>query len=591
MSAAPVATPAATSAAPSALLSLPTCADDDAKLQATFAVTETCAEWKSECATPSVLAACCATCKTIQQGSAVIWNAQSKSTDKTLSSTFYTAFYAGSPSETGQPYDIGFDTHLMHGTSAPDGSLIGVGFSLEQEVQGANRDITIIRADGRNGSMLGHWKSKWTGDDVAVAAAIFEGDLLVAGFSRPSTAAASKRTLIKIKLSDLKVGGTPLWTATIGDASSITHSSYEGIAVSSTGVWLGGCKDNANGNEFTFKSSGNIPEGTAFASFISSAKLKQATAPTAEDFIWSDPSWTSVKALDLTVENSKQYVIAGLHKDHQGHPLGALVKLEDKGTLSTKVWGPTVYDSQTEVTDVAVAPDGSGYIVTGHGSVAHLKSATAPAEYYGRFTRVDTTGKKLWTVNISVGKPSIIYTECFAVQPIGWSDTSTQDAGWIGACGTGIEGESLCNTLSGTDKANCLAGIGDYTTPGAPARKPGVWMANIPTIPDSKTETPPKVSSMLLTSYLGEGQVPGPSGSTGAEFIVPTTDGGFYVTTDEEFGAGFFKLGASSAALISSNITEATRTMHTKPTRSRKNTFLGTSLLQSAKQASRSAEL
>jgi len=520
----------------------------------------------------------------------VTWNAQSKNLFEGLSSSFYTAFYAGNPAETGQPYDIGFDTHLMHGTTnLADGSLIGVGFSLEQELQGANRDITIIRTSGTDGSMLGHWRSKWTGDDVAVAAGIFEGDLLVAGFSRPSTTAVAKRTLLKIKLADLKAGGIPVWTATFGDASSTTHSSYEGIAVSSAGVWLGGCKDNPTGNEFTFKSSGNIPEGTAFASFISSVNLKKTTAPTAEDYIWSDSSWTSVKALDLTVEDSINYVIAGLHKDHQGHPQGALVKLEDKGALSTKAWGPTTYNSQTEVTDVAVAPDGSGYIVSGHGSVAHLTSPTAPSEYYGRFTRVDTAGNKLWTVNISVGKPSILYTECFGVQPIGWSDTSTHEAGWIAACGSGIEGASLCNKLSGGDKTACLAGFGDLTTPGAPARKPGVWVSNIPIFPDSITTTPPQVTSMVLSSYLPTGSTPGPSGSTGAEFLVPTIDGGYYVTTDEEFGAGFMKLGASSAALISSStvVTSAKSTTRSK----KKKSFLGRSLLQAYKKYSTNSEL
>merc|ERR1712228_1149036 len=128
-----------------------------------------------------------------------------------------------------------------------------------------------------------------------------------------------------------------------------------------------------------------------------------------------------------------------------------------------------------------------------------------------------------------------------SVQPIGWDPSSGMQPGWIAACGSGIEGVEACNKLAGIDKSNCLAGNGDTITPGAPMRNPGVWVANIPWLKDSSTSTPPGVASMLLTSYLQDEQSPGPGGSTGAEFIVPTPDGGFYVTTDEEFGAGFLK--------------------------------------------------
>lgn len=433
-----------------------------------------------------------------------------------------------------------------------DGHFVGVGFGKISET-GAERDMVVIQVKESDGAIVAHWRSGYTGDDVATAVALTSsGNYLVAGFSRPSTGAVSKRVLLSLSPSSLNVN----WKATLGEAGS--HSSYEAIAYDSgRGVWLGGVKDNSNGAEFVFKSAGNIPAGTAFISFISNANLDSSAGPSAEDYLWSDANWVSVKALDRSDESGNRYVIASLHKEVAEHPKAALVKLKlasaapFDATASTVEWGPTEYASQTESTDVAVAPDGSGYIMAGHGSTVWMTNASAPKEYYGRFTRVDTSGNFLWTVNISVGKPSIIFTECFGVQPIGWN---TDKPGWVASCGSGIEGQSLCTSLVGDDRTNCENGVGDTVTPGAPKRNPEVWMANIPRLLDSKTSTPPAVLSDMLTSYVAADATPGPKGSTGGEFIslimTDKTEGstdlsvkGLYVTTDEEFGAGFLKLG------------------------------------------------
>jgi len=222
-----------------------------------------------------------------------------------------------------------------------------------------------------------------------------------------------------------------------------------------------------------------------------------------------------------------------------------LAKLTANGGQSEKVWGPYAYPDQTEVTDVAIARDGTGYIVTGHGDVVWLTDASAPAEYYGRFTRVDTSGKHLWTQKVSLGKPSIIYTECFSIQPM-----PAGKSGWVASCGSGIEGTSVCQKLSGQDKTNCMKGIGDSRVDsagsGAPPRNPGVWVARIVRLGDSTTSTPPDIISDVMYSYVAEDDKPGPSGSSAAEFISPAPDGGFYITTDEEFGAGFLKIGKES---------------------------------------------
>lgn len=447
--------------------------------------------------------------------------------------TFWTGMTAGNPAETGTNYDIGFDTHLMHGFAASDGSLIAVGQALIAE-GAAERNMVVVKVSGTDGSKQAVYKSTFVGDDVAVCSGQFGNFVMVAGFSR-ARGGVSKRTLLKLNLADLSVA----WKAEIADANS-QHSTYEGMAVAGDGIWIGGTKNNVNGQEFTFKSAGNIPQGAGFAAFISADQINAATAPTAETYIWSDAAWTSVKALDVTTENGVSYVIATLHKEVKSKPKGGLVKLTAAGAASAAVWGPKMYPSQTEITDVAVAPDGSGYIVTGHGSVVQ----SGPAQYYGRFTRIGVGGEFLWTQNISLGNPAIIYTECWSVQPAGtWEGPDSK--AWVASCAAGIEGPSTCNDFAGADKTNCAAGIGD-PTPGAPARAPATWTMRIPALYDSATSEPPPVVAEQMASFLGpESNNIAHSGSSAAEWIAPIGElgsGKWFVTTDEVFGCGFMKL-------------------------------------------------
>ena len=189
-----------------------------------------------------------------------------------------------------------------------------------------------------------------------------------------------------------------------------------------------------------------------------------------------------------------------------------------------------------------MAPDGSGYAITGHGStVAEAK----PSEYLGRLTRVTKAGAYLWTQNISSDptSPDIIYNECWGVQPFYYGGAWI---GWILSCGTGIESSDHCmdTRISATRQAWCTAGA--TTTFGIP-RLPSVWSNMIAVTGDSQVaSSPATLLGSSVTSYVRPGELPSTSGSSAAEFVAPCAAGGYYVTTDEVFGADFF---ASSVLL------------------------------------------
>ena len=184
--------------------------------------------------------------------------------------------------------------------------------------------------------------------------------------------------------------------ATQGDSASgmDLHATFESIATDNDGgVLLGGAENNVGGTEFKYKSAGNVPEGDAFVWGIPLDKLDKEAGPDTSDcsFKWRDAEWTSVKA--VRVGDRDGNAIALVHREKNSKMEAGLVLLDKKGKAK---WGPNFYKSQTEGTDLAVAPDFSGFVITGHGSTAPLDKA---AEYKSRLTRVDPLGHKLWTIN------------------------------------------------------------------------------------------------------------------------------------------------------------------------------------------------
>jgi len=311
-----------------------------------------------------------------------------------------------------------------------------------------------------------------------------------------------------------------------------THSTFESIASDGKGgVLLGGVANNIEGVEFKYKSAGNVPQGDAFAWRISAAGVNKGKGPTQKDITWSYNSnkWTSIKAIRV---DTKGNAIGALHRERNSRMDAGLVSMAFKNGKA--LWGPKYYPQQTEATDMAVAPDGSGFVVTGHGST---EPRHKNARYLGRLTRVDAKGKYLWTQTIAYDRKhtDAIYNECWGVQPDGFDKKRN---GWILSCGTGVENKEICHYkgLSVKKKA-CLAGLPKLW--GGKKRNPSAWSNMVPRFKDStKSGKPGKLMWSSVTSYSES-----PSGSSAAEFISPCKKGGYYVTTDENFGVGILKLG------------------------------------------------
>jgi hypothetical protein len=501
-------------------------------------------------------------------------------------------------------YNIGYDAQAVHGLETKNGQLVSVGHSWECEDTSKCPRNAFIVATNPDGSMAWFYNSNITGADegVVAVAEMHNGDILAAGFYQAKWhKSLYKNWLIRVKpapppalvcsdTEDAKIValsggalagcahakeaglcshprlvkhcpvacnkcpegsvrhskdvgnpiGTLVWAAAFEPRVAGRHATFESIAMDQWGgVLLGGVENNKEGKEFKYKSAGNVPQGTAFAWGIPKKRLMRSAAPRTKDttFKWGNRRWTSVKAIRPVGNTGK--AIALVHREViEGVRAGAmeagLVLLKRNGKPQ---WGPYLYKKQTEGTDLAVAPDGSGFVLTGHGSTA---PKGAPAEYKGRLTRVSANGKRLWTKVIAFAPKltEVIFNECWGVQPIGGPKAFKKGRGkWILSCGTGIENMETCNDpkIRPDRRKKCKAGYPSAF--GGVPRMPSVWANMVPSFSDSKKKGKPgKLLWSRVTSFSK-------TGSSAAEFISPCKKGGFYVTTDEVFGAGFLRLG------------------------------------------------
>jgi hypothetical protein len=327
--------------------------------------------------------------------------------------------------------------------------------------------------------------------------------------------------------------------AKVGDRPA-THATFEAISPDGKGgVFLGGVHNNKYGTEFKFKSAGNVPNGEAFAWHIPREALHKKGGPTTKDvaWSWSSSKWTSVKA--IRIGDKRRNAIALVHREvtRWDKKTKSEVAQKEAGLALLKrnsgkpIWGPKVYRDQTEGTDVAVAPNGSGYIVSGHGDNGKPRWGL-----FGRITRVTAKGEYLWTQTVnSHPEVDVIFNECWGIQ-------ATKVKGklsWILSCGTGIEGMHVCHGFKKTDKRRKWCEAGTPSAYGGIPRLPSVWANMVPTFEDSTVKGKPgKLINSLVNSFAKKP-------SSAAEFISPCRKkfgGGFYVTTDEGFGAGLLRM-------------------------------------------------
>ena len=74
---------------------------------------------------------------------------------------------------------------------------------------------------------------------------------------------------------------------------------------------------------------------------------------------------------------------------------------------------------------------------------------------------------------------------------------------------------------------------------------PSVWSNMIPAFTDVDSVTlgaPGRLQWLLVNSFI-DNEPGSVSSSSASEFVSPCASGGYYVTTDEVFGAGLLRLG------------------------------------------------
>jgi len=332
------------------------------------------------------------------------------------------------------------------------------------------------------------------------------------------------RTLTKLSAD----GKTAAWTATFGDSSG-KHGAWEMMEVTSTAVILSGLQDKPSTEEMAFKSYGNVAGGKAVVMQLPLSAVTGSTAPTASSATWTktfDTFFTAKAARALSNGN----LACLLYAEDQG---ASAVMLSSSGAT---VWGPTHHTkNHGEGTDLQVAADEKSVLLFGHGA-----PAVGGKGYSGKLTKLGAAdgtaqGTKEFTAG---GNPVLIYNEC-------WGGVAMKDGSIAIACGTGIEG---CGGMTGSDKTDCEAGLGDKRA-GAIPRKAGNWQSLV-----IRADSSGSLLWQRVDSYKDSESPPLASSSeqhrtsSAAEWAVQTSDGGLAVFMDEVNGIGLMKLAVSNGS-------------------------------------------
>ena len=182
------------------------------------------------------------------------------------------------------------------------------------------------------------------------------------------------------------------------------------------------------------------------------------------------------------------------------------------------------FAEQHEGTDVAVAADGSGFAISGHGG---------PPGVQGRVTVVAADGASSTTATVTLGgDPDLIFTEC-------WGIAAAPAGGFVLACGAGIE--ECGSGLSASQLSDCRAGRGDPRA-GATPRAAGVWRSLVTKV--DATDGALVYQRVDSWTDSSDPDFEASEWSSAAEFVVPAADGGgYFVLTDESDGVGLIRLG------------------------------------------------
>lgn len=438
---------------------------------------------------------------------------QSINIESALSPDFYVAVDISSMSGL-------HDAHPVHGCMTADSGYVMVGKALASE--GSSRKRAFALKFSSDGQLLWVWSSAATGEDAASNAVLqitAEGrdDLVVAGYR--VVGGKAQRSLTKLSVST----GSEIWTTSW--PSGAEHGAFEMISLTADkhAVLLAGLTDAPSRSEFNFKSYGNVVSGTALVQKLPVRALLAAVAPGESAVTWTfkSSSFLTSKAARSLPDGS---VVALLYGEEPGQ-MASLVKLSQAGSID---WGPNDFGAQHgEGTDVAVASDGSGFAIVGHGD------GGVPGALSGRLTKVSRAGVWAWTQSYSAGgNPKLIKNECWGLQAL-------NDGGFVLGCGTGIED---CSGISGAIRAKCKSGLGDER-PGAMPRKESIWQSLI-----VRTDRSGRLLWQRVDQHRAAGDPPmGAKGwraqSSASEYVLASADGRLMVSiNDEESGVGLLRL-------------------------------------------------
>lgn len=200
---------------------------------------------------------------------------------------------------------------------------------------------------------------------------------------------------------------------------------------------------------------------------------------------------------------------------------------------------PNDFGSQHgEGSDIVVAHDQSGFVISGHGQGPMGVSGTLS----GRLSKISAAGSYLWgysysSIDYSLGQSTrLIKNEC-------WGLKAMVD-GYVVGCGTGIE---HCDGYTGQMLSDCNAGTAD-PRPGAVARGASIWQSMI-----FRTDLNGGQLWLRTDQYrsdsspaLGEsGWVPQSSAS---EFVIVTSDSDIVSINDETSGVGLLRLSDTTSS-------------------------------------------
>jgi len=429
-------------------------------------------------------------------------------------------------------YNI-FDVHPVHGCITSDGGYVMTGKALESD-GGTLKKAFAIKLSA-TGTVLWAWGSTATGVNDAANAVMqlpSGGDLIVAGYR--DVGGKNQRSLTKLSLAT----GSEVWTATWADTTN-DHGAWEMIQLTSDGnaVLLAGLTSSSDNTEFNFKSYGNVVSGNAMVLQLPISALTAASAPAESEKAWSYSStaFLTSKAARSLSDGSVVALLLGVGADK----LASLVKLTSAGAVS---WGPTDYSTQHgEGTDLAIAADGSGFVISGQGAGGTVGTLS------GRLSKVDLTGTYVWGKSYSSidyaagGSSKLIKNECWGLQALA--------DGYVVGCGTGIED---CVGYTGNLLSDCNAGTADARA-GALPRAASVWQSMIFRTDLAGTLTWLRSDQYRPTGAAALGTAGYASRSSAAEFVLVRADGGFTSINDEVSGIGLLKLSATAIGAASSD--------------------------------------